>query len=356
MTEVPSSVLNDQNAAARLAGLLDSAMDGIITVDSQQRIVMFNRAAARIFGWHPQEIIGRTLDLLLPERFRATHFAHVARFGATGVTSRRMGGDMVILGLRRGGEEFPMDASISQLDTPEGKLYTVIVRDVTERVRAQEDLAAFAKQSTAIREQEKSRVARELHDELAQSLTAIKMDTIWLKDHVRDEPDAAARKVDDMLRMIDGAVASTRRIAADLRPLVLDDLGLMPAIEWLVQNFQQRWGIACSLDADEDLELGEPYATAVFRIVQESLVNVAKHANARHVGVTIVPGKGGLRIEVKDDGMGFDPTATRKPNSLGLAGVRERVQLLKGQVHVSSAPGQGTTIDAFIPVREGEGE
>jgi PAS domain S-box-containing protein len=338
--------------AARLAGLLDSAMDGIITVDEALRIVMYNRAAEKIFGWPQLQVMGQGLDILLPPRFRHSHAGHMQRFGHAGITSRRMGGDMVIHGLRRSGEEFPMDASISQIDTPEGKLYTVILRDVTERVRAQEDLAAFAKQSTAIREQEKSRVARELHDELAQSLTAIKMDTIWLKDNLAPDARPVAAKVDDMLKLIDGAVASTRRIAADLRPLVLDDLGLLPAIEWLAQNFQQRWGIACTLDAQEDLELGEPYATAVFRIVQESLINVAKHAQATRVAVSVQVVDGGVRLKVNDDGVGFDPRASRKPNSLGLAGLRERAHLLKGSVVVHSQPGQGSTIDAFIPVRE----
>ena len=133
-----------------------------------------------------------------------------------------------------------MDASISQLDTPEGKLFTVILRDVSERVRAQEDLASFAKQANAIREQEKSRVARELHDELAQSLTALKMDAIWARDHLRGDTEGARAKLEEMLAMLDASVAATRRIAADLRPLVLDDLGLVPAIEWLVQNFAQR--------------------------------------------------------------------------------------------------------------------
>jgi signal transduction histidine kinase len=156
-----------------------------------------------------------------------------------------------------------------------------------------------------------------------------------------------------MLHMIDGAVASTRRIAADLRPLVLDDLGMMPGIEWLAQNFQQRWRIPCELDADEGLELDEPYATAVFRIVQESLMNVAKHARAKHVTVSVHAVDGGVRLKVQDDGVGFDTRAARKPKSLGLAGLRERAHLLKGSVVVHSEPGQGTTIDAFIPVREG---
>jgi PAS domain S-box-containing protein len=349
---LPISSITDQNAAARLAGLLDSAMDAIITVNEAQRIVLYNRSAEKIFGWAQQQVIGQPLDMLLPPRFRVSHGLHMRRFGATGITSRRMGADMVIHGLRRGGQEFPMDASISQLDTPEGKLYTVILRDVSERVRAQEDLAAYAAQASAIREQEKSRVARELHDELAQSLTALKMDAIWLKDNLKRDADGAERKIGEMLSMLDSAVASTRRIAADLRPLVLDDLGLMPAIEWLVQNFTQRTGITCKLEADEDLELGEPHATAVFRIIQESMANVAKHARARRVLVAIVPVEGGLRLKVQDDGLGFDVSAGRKSHSMGLAGLRERAHLLKGSVVVHSRPGQGTTIDAFIPVRQ----
>jgi PAS domain S-box-containing protein len=340
--------------AARLAGLLDSAMDGIVTVDEQLRIVMYNRAAERIFGWPQLQVMGQRLDMLLPARFRHSHSGHMKHFGMTGVTSRRMGADnLVIHGLRRTGEEFPMDASISQVEMPEGKLYTVILRDVSERVRAQEDLAAFAKQSTAIREQEMSRVARELHDELAQTLTAIKIDTMWVKDNLGAGSPAVAAKVGGMLGMIDDAVASTRRIAADLRPLVLDDLGLLPAIEWLVQNFQQRWKVAAALDAQEDLELAEPYATAVFRIVQESLTNVAKHAQAKHVKVSVHRADNGVRLKVQDDGAGFDPRGARRPTSLGLAGLRERAHLLKGSIVVHSQPGQGTTIDAFIPVREG---
>jgi PAS domain S-box-containing protein len=334
----------------RLSGLLDSAMDGIITVDATQRIVLYNRAAEKIFGWSATEALNQPLDMLLPERFRGGHLQHIRRFAQTGVTSRRMGDGTVIHGLRKGGAEFPMDASISQLETAEGRLFTVILRDVSERVKAQEDLAAFATQASAIREQEKSRVARELHDELAQSLTALKMDTIWVRDHLAHDPGGAAAKLAGMLAMLDASVASTRRIAADLRPLVLDDLGLVPAIEWLVQGFTQRSGVACELDADDDLELGEPYATAVFRIVQEALVNVGKHAKAQRVRVGVAVQPGQLVLRVQDDGVGFDLAAGRKPQSLGLAGLRERAQLLKGSVSLRSEPGHGTTIEALIPL------
>ena len=340
------------NAAARLSGMLESAMDAIITVDEDQHILLYNRAAETIFGWPQDDVLGQPLVKLIPQRFHANHAGHMKRFGATGVTSRRMGGANLVYGLRSNGEEFPVEASISQLETPEGRLFTVILRDATERIRAQEELAAYAAQASAIREQEKTRVARELHDELAQSLTALKMDTIWLRDH-RDAAAADVQaKLDGMLAMLDASVAATRRIAADLRPLVLDDLGLVAAIEWLTQNFTQRWNVACTLDMDEDLELHEPYATAVFRIVQESLVNVAKHAKATQVQVSVARADGEVTLRVSDDGAGFQTAAPRKAGSLGLAGLRERAQLLKGTVRINSTPGQGTVVEAHIPVKE----
>jgi len=336
--------------AARLSGLLDSAMDAIITVDESQRIVLYNRAAEKIFGWTTEEALGQPLAKLMPERFRGGHGAYVQRFASTGVTSRRMGDNTVVYGRRADGEEFPMEASISQLKTADGKLFTVILRDVTERVRAQDERTAFAAAAHAIREEEKTRVARELHDELAQSLTALKMDTIWVRDNAATAPDMLQPKLAEMLSMLDRAVASTRRIAADLRPLMLDDLGLVPAIEWLVTNFSQRSGVATTLRADEELELREPYATAVFRIVQESLVNVGKHAAATEVTVSIEQVGDAVELVVQDNGKGFVTSAPRKPQSLGLMGLRERAQLLRGSVSIDSSPGEGTRVSVRIPM------
>jgi PAS domain S-box-containing protein len=337
-------------AVARLGGLLDSAMDAIITVDEAQRIVLYNQAAEKIFGRSSKDMLGESLDQLMPQRFRAAHGAHIQRFAATGTTSRRMGDGTVLRGLRANGEEFPMEASISQLNTADGWLFTVIVRDVTERVRAQEELSAFATEAHAIRESEKTRVARELHDELAQSLTALKMDTIWVRDALGEVQEPVASKLLGMLSMLDTTVAATRRIAADLRPLLLDDLGLIPAIDWLVHNFTQRTGVACKLVADEELELQEPYATAVFRIVQESLANVAKHAKATHVEVLVSRSPHAVTLRVSDNGQGFAVAAPRKPHSLGLMGLRERAQLLKGSIAIESTPGSGTSIEVKIPL------
>jgi signal transduction histidine kinase len=150
--------------------------------------------------------------------------------------------------------------------------------------------------------------------------------------------------------MLDASVAATRRIAADLRPLLLDDLGLLPAIEWLAQNFTQRSGIACEVRMDEELDLGEPYATGVFRMVQESLANIAKHSRATRAEVSVSLTPHAVTLRVADNGAGFDPQAPRKPNSLGLAGLRERVQLLKGTLVIDSGPGRATVIEARMPL------
>jgi len=321
-------------------------------VDSEQHVILYNKAAERIFGWPTREMLGQPLTRLIPRRHQGAHGEQVKRFGQTGITSRRMGDGTVLYGLKASGEEFPLEASISQLDTTHGKLYTVILRDVTERVRANEELSAFASAAHAIRESEKTRIARELHDELAQSLTAIKMDAILVRDAMPCDTDAVRAKLDDMLGLLDTTVAATRRIASDLRPLLLDDLGLVPAIQWLTHNFSQRHGVACKLSLDEEVELAEPYATAVFRIVQESLVNVAKHAGASRVEVRIERTATAVVLEVADDGSGFSMDAPRKTSSLGLMGLRERARLLQGTMEIDTAPGRGTRVRVVIPVSE----
>ena len=346
-----SPLFHAKDAQAQLAGILSSAMDAIVTLDEQHRIVLYNLAAEKIFGWPAAEMMGKGLDQLMPERFRTAHGSHLLQFGTTGSTSRRMGDTTVLYGLRASGEEFPIEASISQLDTPHGKLLTVILRDVSERVRAKAEFDAFASEAHAILEREKSRIARELHDDLAQSLTALKMDINWVRDRHQGGSTEVSAKLDEMLTLMDATVAATRRIAADLRPLLLDDLGLIPAIEWLEQNFTQRSGVPCKLVADENVDLAEPYATAAFRIVQEALANVAKHAQATQVEVQIEYTHDALRLNVQDDGSGFFEDAPRKPNSLGLMGLRERAHLLKGFVKITSAPGAGTRVEVRVPVR-----
>lgn len=345
---------------ARLRGILDSAMDAIITIDDAQRIVMFNAAAEAMFRCTRDEAIGAPLTWLLPERYRGGHRTHVAQFGDTGVASRRMSGQRIVTGLRRDGEEFPIDASISQVRDGDARYFTVILRDITERVRADGDLRQSRTELQELgatahvaREHEKSRIARELHDELGQSLTMLQMDVTWCRNRVGDgSPDTVAR-LERMQALLKTTVAATRRIAADLRPMMLDDLGILPAVEWLVESFTQRTGVPCDLSiGDPELKLDSARSSAVYRIVQESLTNIAKHAHASQADVAIRREGAELVVRVHDDGAGFAPASPRKPASFGLVGVRERAAMLGGHVAIASAVGQGTTLEVRLPLAQ----
>ncbi|WP_241300693.1 sensor histidine kinase [Burkholderia stabilis] len=231
-------------------------------------------------------------------------------------------------------------------------------REVEERVRAEralqasrEELREIAAISASAREAEQRRIARELHDELAQTLATLKNDLEWLIDRVPQDDAPLARKIAAMHMLARGAVAATRRIASDLRPLMLDDLGFAAAMQWLVEDFRHRHGIACALHVEPpELQLDEPYATAVFRIAQEALANVARHAAASHADVDLVCGDDAIALTIRDDGAGFDPGAPRKSSSFGLVGLRERAYLVGGTLQIATTLGEGTTVEVEIPL------
>jgi PAS domain S-box-containing protein len=352
-----------EQSEARLAAIVDSAMDAVITVDEQQKIVLFNRAAEQVFRVRRDQALGSPLDRFLPARFRALHRGHVEAFGRTGVTSRRMG-DVTTLWALRGEEEFPIEASISQAVEGGRRFYTVILRDITLRKQAedelkrqQQELRELSARVLEAREDEKTLLARELHDELGQLLTALKMDLGWLRERL-PAPELAG-KVNDMGEMLDKTVAATRRISADLRPLMLDDLGLAEAAGWLVEDFSKRSGVQCRLELapGADFEgLSKAVATAVYRAVQESLTNIARHAGASNAWVVLSLDEGELRVEVEDDGRGIAPEDLAKSRSLGLKGMRERVAYLGGSLDIARAPRGGTRVRLRVPARKAEQE
>jgi PAS domain S-box-containing protein len=343
----------------RLAAVMDSAMDAIITIDQDQRVVLFNQAAEATFRCSRAEALGSTLERFLPARFRAAHHGHIENFGRTGVTNRRMGDTTTLWGVRADGEEFPIEASISQAREGGRQLFTVILRDITKRkayeamlMRQQADLRELSARVLEAREEEKTLLARELHDELGQLLTAMKMDLAWLRERLPGASPELAAKAAQMDKVLDNTVTSVRRISADLRPLMLDDLGLRDAIAWLTAEFSRHSSVACHLQAPEDSALehvDRPVATTVYRVLQESLTNVARHARARNVWVVIGAGGNWLQLEVEDDGKGIVEPDLARSRSLGLKGMRERVLYHGGTVEVGRAPRGGTRVLVRLP-------
>jgi PAS domain S-box-containing protein len=345
---------------ARLGAIVDSAMDAVITVDAEQRIVLFNRAAEAIFRCRRDQVIGDRLDRLLPGRFRDAHRLHVKRFGETGVTNRRMGEGPALRGLRADGEEFPLEASISHT-RQEGKDYfTVILRDTTRREqyeqairRQQQELRELSARVLEAREEEKTLIARELHDELGQLLTALKLDLAFVRDRLPAGEGELPERAAKMDALLDRTVNSVRRISAELRPLMLDDLGLADGMAWLVDDFSARTGIRASLTMPEGgagLDaLERNVANTLYRVLQESLTNVARHARAHQAWIALAAEGNHVRLEVEDDGRGIADEDLARPRSLGLKGMRERVLYLGGTLEIGRAVRGGTRVAVHVP-------
>ncbi len=356
-TERVQATLDDTEA--RYAAILESAMDAVITIDDQQRVVLFNRAAEAMFDCPRANALGGPLDRFLPARFRSAHSGHIGAFGSAGITNRRMGHNTVLSALRADGAEFPIEASISKAAAGSGQLYTVILRDITRRKEAEDslrhsqaELRELSAEVLQAREDEKTRIARELHDELGQQLTALKMDLAWARGRVPEGAGELAEKLERMDATLNSTVTATRRISADLRPLMLDDLGLAAAAEWLAEDFQARSGIACDLtvrDAEVLEGLDPTTATALYRMLQESLTNVARHSQAKRVRVSLGVEAGQARLVVEDDGRGIRAEERAKPRSFGLKGLRERAHYLGGVAEIGPGEAGGTRVRINVP-------
>ncbi|MFA5110854.1 MAG: HAMP domain-containing protein [Desulfobaccales bacterium] len=242
---------------------------------------------------------------------------------------------------------------------------TQLQQEIAERSRAEEELNQsqarlrdLASHLQFIREAERTEIAREIHDELGQALTALKMDVHWLGLRLPAEPPLLVDKTKSMARLIDATVQAVRRISSELRPKLLDDLGLSAAMEWQANEFSQRFGISCDFRSEpEDIVLDRTHSTAFFRIFQETLTNIARHAQATEVEAILKEHADSDTIElvVHDDGRGITPEQSSESTSLGIIGMRERVLALGGELNLSGSPETGTTVQVSIPLgKKGE--
>jgi PAS domain S-box-containing protein len=233
--------------------------------------------------------------------------------------------------------------------------------DISDRKKAEAELEASyeaVRKLTGhlqnIREEERAHMAREIHDELGQQLTVLKMDISWLNKKIdtSNEP-VVGQKMKDLLSMLDGTVKTVRRISSELRPSMLDDLGLAAAMEWQLSEFEKRSGIRTSFDdPTEDIILPEAVKTCLFRIFQESLTNVARHANASTIHVDLHLGDSDLILQISDDGKGFDKQKISGKRTLGILGMRERTSMIGGSYEIKSSPGKGTIVTVSVPLEK----
>jgi PAS domain S-box-containing protein len=235
--------------------------------------------------------------------------------------------------------------------------YQGIIRDISGRKRAEEELRSSREQLRAlsahlqsVREEERALIAREIHDELGQELTGLKMDLSWLIKRLPSDQGLLVKKTESMSKLLDNTIQLVRRISTKLRPGVLDDLGLTAAIEWQAQDFRNRTGIECEFNSNvREVDLDQDRSTTVFRILQETLTNVARHASATYVNIFLEEEATSLVLVVEDNGRGITESEASDPKSLGLLGMRERALVFGGQVEIRGTPGRGTAVTLKIP-------
>jgi PAS domain S-box-containing protein len=335
--------------------ILNHAAEAIISADLANNIVTANPAAAGLFGTTVEQMLGSPLERYI-DAPRALDGGPLEFFGAGGGRAGRRATDYAVTGLRANGQSFPIEGSISRANG-DAPYYTVIMRDVSDRQRVQEKLSRSHDQlrqlSAAlqtIREEERTHIARELHDDLGQILASLRMD-LNLLQQTAGTPSDSVRLMHGMEANLLTAIASLRRIASNLRPRALDEGGLYFALQGLRDDFVERYGIPFSLLADEaELRLDDAASTAIFRIVQEALTNIARHAAAESVTLNLFRLDGELLVTIRDDGIGIRPEDMEKAESLGLIGMRERVWGMRGEISISAEAPSGTRIDIVLPL------
>ncbi len=221
----------------------------------------------------------------------------------------------------------------------------------SERLKESEDkLRRLAAHLISVREEERAHIAREIHDELGQVLTGLKMEVTWLAKRLRDKP--LIEKTDSMCKLIDTTVQTVRKIATGLRPEMLDDMGLIAAVGWQAKEFQKRTGIRCRAKLPPEVKFDMDISTTMFRIFQEILTNVARHSRATRVDIELIVSEERVGLEVTDNGVGIADSDLNGKKSLGLLGMHERALLFGGEVRVTGTPGHGTRVSVSIPVKQ----
>ena len=328
-----------------ISGILKYTPAVVTIKDVDGYYTLVNARFEELIGMSGDEVLGRSDHEIFPaefaDRFRANDLQVLAEGRSCQVE-----------------EHFPQRDGVHTYLTVKFPLYDEegvatgtcgIGTDITEVKKAQDQLRRLSGRMMAGQETERAAIARELHDELGQILTALRMDAVWMANHLKESDARAASRALAMCDIIDRTIDEVRGIALRLRPSVLDDLGLIPALEWYTTDLEKRSGIAIILNHHDVPQMDDLVATAAYRIAQEALTNVVRHSSASHAEVSLEGEKGFLMITVTDNGKGFTVSELSESDCLGLAGMRERAALAGGSLEIESSPGKGTRVRCRLP-------
>jgi len=341
-------------ANTELTQIFDTAADAMRVVDRNFNMLRVNETFSALSGIAKEEAVGKK--------------CHEVFWGPLCHTKdcplNRILGNMDCVEcdsekVRKDGVKIPCIVTATPFRGPEGELIGIVedFKDISERKKSEQELMQsherlrdLASHLQVVREEERALIAREIHDELGQALTALKMDVHWLRHRLSGEKQPLIDKTNVMSKLIDRTVQSVRRIYAELRPGLLDDFGLSAAIEWETEEFSKRTDIECEILSDpKDMILPQGLSTAIFRIFQETLTNITRHANATKVRIILTKNTDSLEMRVSDNGKGIEEQEISEPKSFGIIGMRERAHYLGGTLSISGNS-SGTTVKVTIPV------
>jgi PAS domain S-box-containing protein len=344
----------------RYRDFYENAPDMFHSLNKDGIVIDCNETGARMLGYRKEEIIGRPISDFFTAQTKKIDDEEFPK-----LKHRRVHLDREREFVRKDGSTFTASLNIYTEVDDNGELVKTkaIARDLTERRRVEElkksreQLRSLSAYLERAREEEKKRIARQIHDELGHALTTLGLDLSWLSSRLsRDRDgldiDTLRLRTQAMSELIDATVQTVQRISSELIPGVLDHLGLSEAIKWQVDKFRERTGIKYSMSIDpENIMLDQSSSLTVFRIFQETLTNIIRHADAEEVHVGLKESDSTLELEIKDNGKGIEMSQISSPESIGLIGMRERARILGGRVMISGSPGEGTTVKVFIPLQ-----
>lgn len=342
---------------ATIGALLETAAQAILAVSAGGNIVLANGMAGEMFGYQPDELLGQQIEVLLPRRLRLRHEAHRAAFLAN-PKARPMGMELGLHGVRKDGSEFPIEVSLSSLQTASGPLAVSFVSDITDRKRAEAALQASEQHLRDLtgslitaQEDERRRLSRELHDDVTQQLAFLSIEIGLLKQQTNYPfEDTRARLTalqDQALRMTD----EIRRMSHGLHPSVIEDFGLSVALEEFCDEFARAQEIDVRFEGlIDDSQLSREAATCLYRIVQESLRNALQHGRATEACVCLSADDHFIHLRIRDNGSGFETDRVRDKPGLGIISMKERVRLVHGMLTHHSRPGRGTEVAVSVPL------
>ena len=354
LTDLKRTESQLQDSLDNWHSLVQNAPDVIMTIDRSGKILFVNRP---VWGYSVRALMGTRIDDYVAEHQRS----RLRECIETVFTSdERSACDMSGV---NGDSDAWFGFSFGPVQNGSGRpkadrKTTVTIREISEHKRAEETLRSsgeqlrdFAARLESVREEERTRVAREIHDELGQALTILKLDLSWLQTQTPRTQRQSRKKIKSMMDHVDGTIELVRKIASELRPSILDDLGLIPAIEWQLSELQKRTGIRCSLRSKvEKPDFGSEKSAAVFRVVQEALTNVVRHAKASAVLIGLREERERVCISIVDTGKGITEAELGDPKSLGIVGMKERIARLGGELTITSRRGNGTRLDINLPI------